>query len=389
MWKFRKKARPHGRRPRPHIEIPPPKAPITIDLRGADQSGPPAVDSMTLLRNFDPIRIGDEVAALESEAQAAKGVFDDRSAKIAAILWNIKQHHPEHLKAVCERAGIGRSRRKQLLQIGSGSKTLEKSRAENKTRVQRHRAKARAITVMAPLAATRAEPHKPDNNTDPDESAAKADHAANEGNGARAVRANDKPLAKSEFAYACDHWLPLMSRHDQVEALRYAKDVVDRSCIPAENENVGPGRADTDDAEPDPEPETEKAVDTSNLADAAAHAADAVDNEVPTSSLADAVDVAHAAADAVDEEVPNGELVDKTTMLVGGVLIEDRCIPVYRRRRWSCKRHKLGNLERPENLVQPDLYEIDRRYDGDAGKVCEAAITEGLEQIERTVPSTP
>jgi hypothetical protein len=78
------------------------------------------------------------------------------------------------------------------------------------TRVQRHRAKARAITVMASLAATRAEPHKPDNNTDPDESAAKADHAANEGNGARAVRANaklksNKSLAKSEFAYACDH----------------------------------------------------------------------------------------------------------------------------------------------------------------------------------------
>ena len=378
MWN-RKKAAPHGRRPRPHIKIPgdsaaPPKAPITIDLRGADQSGPPAADSMTLLRNFDPIRIGDEVAALESEAQAAKGVFDDRSAKIATILWNIKQHHPEHLKAVCERAGIGRSRRKQLLQIGSGSKTLEKSRAENKTRVQRHRARARAITVMAPL---------------PDVSAAKAEHAANEGNGACAVRANAKPksnksLAKSEFAYACDHWLPLMSRHDQVEALRYAKDVVDRSCIPADNENVGPGTGSADDAEP----ETEKAVDTSNLADAA-HAPDAVDEEVPTSSLADAADGAHAAADAVEEEVPNGELVDKTTMLVGGVLKEDRCIPVYQRRRWSCKRHKLGHLERPENLVQTDLYETDRRYDADAERVVEAAITEGLKQIERTVPSAP
>jgi hypothetical protein len=243
---FVKKAAPHGRRPRPHIEIPPPKASITIDLRGADQSGPPAVDSMTLLRNFDPIRIGDEVAALETEAQAAKGVFNDRSAKIATILWNIKQHHPEHLKAVCERAGIGRSRRKQLLQIGSGSKTLEKSRAENKTRVRRHRARARAITVMAPL---------------PDVSAAKAEHAANEGNGACAVRANAKPksnksLAKSEFACACDRWLPLMSRHDQVEALRYAKDVVDRSCIPADNENVGPETGGADDAEPETEKDT-------------------------------------------------------------------------------------------------------------------------------------
>jgi hypothetical protein len=176
------------------------------------------------------------------------------------------------------------------------------------------------------------------------------------------------------------------------------------------NENVCPGTGGADDAEP----ETEKAVDTSSLADGAdaAHAADAVDEEVTrssladaadaadaaddeirTSSFADAADVAHAAADAVDEEVPtstfadaaDGELVDKTTMLVGGVLKEDRCIPVYWRR--SRKRHKLGNLERPENLVQPDLYETDRRYDADAERVLEAAITEGLEQIERTVPS--
>ena len=118
---------------------------------------------MSDLPNFDPIKVADEIAALETEAQAAKGVFDDRSARIAAILWDIKQHHPEHLKAVCERAGIGRSRRKQLLQIGSGSKTLEKSRAENKTRVQRHRAKARAITVMATPAEAKSQPETGNN----------------------------------------------------------------------------------------------------------------------------------------------------------------------------------------------------------------------------------
>jgi hypothetical protein len=43
-----------------------------------------------------------------------------RSEKIAEILWNVKQHHPEHLDAICERAEIGLSRRKELLQIGSG-----------------------------------------------------------------------------------------------------------------------------------------------------------------------------------------------------------------------------------------------------------------------------
>jgi hypothetical protein len=48
------------------------------------------------------IAIGDEIAALETEAQSkladAKGEFASRSEKIAAILWDVKQHHPEHLK---------------------------------------------------------------------------------------------------------------------------------------------------------------------------------------------------------------------------------------------------------------------------------------------------
>ena len=61
-----------------------------------------------VLSNFDPIAIGDEIAVLETEAQSkladAKGEFASRSEKIAAILWEVKEHHPEHLKAICERS---------------------------------------------------------------------------------------------------------------------------------------------------------------------------------------------------------------------------------------------------------------------------------------------
>jgi hypothetical protein len=85
------------------------------------------------LPNFDPIAIGDEVAALEREAQSkladAKGEFASRSEKIASILWKVKQHHPEHLDAICERAEIGLSRRKELLQIGSGRKIKQSRQA--------------------------------------------------------------------------------------------------------------------------------------------------------------------------------------------------------------------------------------------------------------------
>jgi hypothetical protein len=97
-----------------------------------------------VLPNFDPIAIGVEVAALETEAQSkladAKGEFASRSVKIAAILWDVKQHHPEHLNAICEQAKIGRSRRKELLQIGRGSKTIDQSRRESAERQTKSRA---------------------------------------------------------------------------------------------------------------------------------------------------------------------------------------------------------------------------------------------------------
>jgi len=68
----------------------------------AQGQGVAMMDESAVLVNFDPIAIGDEVAALEREARSkladAKGEFASRSEKIAAILWEVKEHHPEHLK---------------------------------------------------------------------------------------------------------------------------------------------------------------------------------------------------------------------------------------------------------------------------------------------------
>jgi hypothetical protein len=204
---------------------------------------------MTALTNFDPIKVGDEIAALESEAQGklaeAKAEFASRSEKIAAILWDVKQHHPEHLKAVCKRAGIGRSRRKQLLQIGSGSKTLEKSRAENKTRVQRHRAKARAITVMATPVEAGAKPQPETGNNDPAKSATEpaSAHAANESEAAPATKPKPAPTksdkALAEFKVACDHWLPLLNERDQDQASTHANSMFEK----LKNSRSSPGVA--------------------------------------------------------------------------------------------------------------------------------------------------
>jgi len=180
-----------------------------------------------VLSNFDPIAIGDEIAVLETEAQSkladAKGEFASRSEKIAAILWEVKEHHPEHLKAICERAKIGRSRRKELLQIGGGSKTIEQSRKESAERQTRSRAnkKARAVTVTAPTSS----------------------HAANEIDAGLTAKPKPAPSnsveALAEFKVACDLWLPQLNERDQDQASTHANSMFEK----LRNSRGSPGQA--------------------------------------------------------------------------------------------------------------------------------------------------
>jgi hypothetical protein len=120
---------------------------------------------MNDLPNFDPIAVADEIAALESEAQdklaEAKDEFKSRSEKIAAILWEVKQHHPEHLDAICERAKIGRSRRYELLRIGSGRETAKQSRKESAKRQTKSRATNKARAAAESVTVTDSAPKQP------------------------------------------------------------------------------------------------------------------------------------------------------------------------------------------------------------------------------------
>jgi hypothetical protein len=120
---------------------------------------------MNDLPNFDPIAVADEIAALESEAQdklaEAKDEFKSRSEKIAAILWEVKQHHPEHLDAICERAKIGRSRRYELLRIGSGRETAKQSRKESAKRQTKSRATKQARAAAESVTVTDSAPKQP------------------------------------------------------------------------------------------------------------------------------------------------------------------------------------------------------------------------------------
>jgi hypothetical protein len=115
---------------------------------------------MTDLTNFDPVKVGEQIAALEAEAQSdwatAQGVYRSRSEEIAKILWDVEQNHPEHMEAVCEHAKIGRSRRDELLLVGGGRKTLEKSRQDNAARQAKFKAKKKKAKQLAAAEATKA-----------------------------------------------------------------------------------------------------------------------------------------------------------------------------------------------------------------------------------------
>jgi hypothetical protein len=202
------------------------------------------------LTNFDLVAVGNQIVALETEArdklatanQAAQVDHRRRSEQIAALLHSVEENAPNSIVDICKRAGIGRSRRFELLKIGRGDKTVKQSRDEGAKRQRKSAAKKKESVSTDLTDSATEQPKKTGNGADPDASAAtmNAAHAANEGNGkASKAKSDSKPKpdkseTKSKFKAACDDLLPLMSKRDQAEALKYAKDVIDRSCVPAD-----------------------------------------------------------------------------------------------------------------------------------------------------------
>jgi hypothetical protein len=97
---------------------------------------------------FDPIAVGDEIAAYELEAAKAKGSLLECSKKSGALLLDVQQNHPEHLEVICTRVGISRSRRYELLAIAGGRRTEEENRQISKARQDRKREKDKAAKAL-------------------------------------------------------------------------------------------------------------------------------------------------------------------------------------------------------------------------------------------------
>jgi hypothetical protein len=90
---------------------------------------------------FNAIAVGDEIAGHLKKADEAVASHREHCIAAGGLLLDVQTNHPEHTEAICERIGLGLSRRKELLMIAGGRKTLDQSRADNKARQDRHRAK--------------------------------------------------------------------------------------------------------------------------------------------------------------------------------------------------------------------------------------------------------
>jgi hypothetical protein len=193
--------------------------------------------------SFDPIAVGDQIAACEAEAAKAKGTLLECSKKSGALLLDVQRNHSEHLEAICIRAEISRSRRYELLAIAGGRRTEEENRQISKDRQDRKREKDKAAKANA-LPPPRPAPESVTTNvTDSPEASAerlKAEFAAMEEaeptpvEAAKPQPASVEPISQpkaeaypsrealAEFKVAADRWFPTMSDVDLSEAIDYA-----------------------------------------------------------------------------------------------------------------------------------------------------------------------
>jgi hypothetical protein len=93
---------------------------------------------------FDPVAVGDQIAAYEAEASKARDTLLDCTKKSGALLLDVQQNHPEHLEAICAHVGLSRSRRCELLSIAGGRRSEEENRRISNERQKWKREKDKA-----------------------------------------------------------------------------------------------------------------------------------------------------------------------------------------------------------------------------------------------------
>jgi hypothetical protein len=179
---------------------------------------------------YDPIAVGDKIADHLKKADEAIAANREHSMAAGALLLDVQQNHPGDMDGICKRIGLGASRRKELLMIAGGRKTLEQSRRENADRQRRHKDKKK----KQKQADQKQEPtpkHDPTQEPTAEPTAAPeplpGSVTANEEPEAEPIAANDQADAPSaskralaEFTVACQTWLPRMDDGDRAAAIQ-------------------------------------------------------------------------------------------------------------------------------------------------------------------------
>jgi hypothetical protein len=175
------------------------------------------------MTSFDAAAVAKEIMQHLAAVESAEVSLISNKRRAAELLQDVAKNHPTRLNEVCDRAGIGASRRKELLQIALGRRTQEEIKCSTRERVKRHRdakkAREPAKAVTSDVTAS------PD---DAELSHRKTEHAATE---RKAPHVPPPPVSDAErslaqWRVACDTWLPRLTISMHAAAQEYVREVL-------------------------------------------------------------------------------------------------------------------------------------------------------------------
>jgi hypothetical protein len=219
--------------PDSHVKVRTPAPESERDARALAETDSTVLEGASMGR-FDPAAVAKEIMQHLAEVESAEMSLISNKRRAAELLQDVAKNHPTRLKEVCALAGIGASRRKELLQIALGRRTPEQIKCSTKERVKRHRDARRAREPARPL---QPPVTASGNDVDPEASAAgcKTEDVATEHKAVHvppakpAVSAADHNLA--QFRIACDTWLPRLPTSMHAAAHEYVREVLLKAAV--------------------------------------------------------------------------------------------------------------------------------------------------------------
>jgi hypothetical protein len=172
---------------------------------------------------FDVEAAAEQLKQYQVEIENYKAGQIASTRKAAKLLLNVAQNHSKDLDKVCDLAGIGRSRRMELLAIARGRKTEQQTRDDTNNRSKKRRDAERAKKKHHDSKRAK----KPAELQRPEVSPLHPPATDTGGAGAAPLK---PPLstpneAMANFRYACEAWLPKMPPVAKPAALRFALQV--------------------------------------------------------------------------------------------------------------------------------------------------------------------